>query len=203
MKSRIKDYYKILCVRRDADQDDIRKSFRGLVKKWHPDLNKSSQAHNMIIEINEAYEILSDLLKRKTYDQIYDTVLLDEANSLKVPDYQSQVDQIIDWSLKSRHGAEKIIKDGYQIFEKTIVAGMLATKTGCNIVSTVIGFLVIASLIVVSVIYLYESIVLGKDVKIDGGIMIGLTITLFFTVLILFNVYWAIKGEDSIFRKRP
>lgn len=202
MKSEIKNYYKILYLGQDANHEDIRKSFRDLVKKWHPDLNKSSQAHDMIIEINEAYEILSDPIKRKTYDKIYNTVFIDENKPINAPNYKSQLDQIIDWSFKSRQGAEKIIKDGYEVFDKTIEAGIKATKTGFNIISTIIGFLCIASLIVLSIIFLYDKIILGKDVKLNGGIIIGLLITLFFTVLIIFNIYWAIKGEDSIFRNR-
>jgi DnaJ-class molecular chaperone len=65
-----KDYYKILGVSKGASADDIKKSFRKLARKYHPDVNpgnKAAEAH--FKEINEAYEVLSDPDKRKQYDR--------------------------------------------------------------------------------------------------------------------------------------
>ena len=64
-----KDYYKILGVKKDASQDDIKKAFRKLSVKWHPDRNNGSkEAETKFKEIAEAYEILGDEKKRKEYD---------------------------------------------------------------------------------------------------------------------------------------
>lgn len=64
------DYYEILGVSRDADQDKIKKAYRKLAKKHHPDRNKDDpQASEKFKEISEAYEILSDPDKRARYDQ--------------------------------------------------------------------------------------------------------------------------------------
>jgi len=64
-----KDYYKILDVERDASADIIKKKFRKLAQKYHPDLNKDPSAEDHFKEIKEAYEVLKDPEKRKAYDQ--------------------------------------------------------------------------------------------------------------------------------------
>ena len=67
MKKR--DYYDILGVARDADADTIKKAYRKLARKWHPDINKDDKASERFAEIQEAYDILSDEEKRKQYDR--------------------------------------------------------------------------------------------------------------------------------------
>nr|WP_321353304.1 molecular chaperone DnaJ [uncultured Methanoregula sp.] len=64
-------YYEILGVKRDASPDDLKKAFRHLARKYHPDLNKGSKdAEEKFKEVNEAYQVLSDPQKRSQYDQV-------------------------------------------------------------------------------------------------------------------------------------
>ena len=64
------DYYKILGLNKNASAEDIRKAYRKLARKHHPDLNPNDkEAHKKIQQINEANEVLSDPEKRKKYDQ--------------------------------------------------------------------------------------------------------------------------------------
>lgn len=64
-----RDYYEVLGVDKGADQKEIKSAYRKLALKFHPDRNKEKDANEKFKEINEAYEVLSDEKKRKTYDQ--------------------------------------------------------------------------------------------------------------------------------------
>lgn len=63
------DYYEVLGVDRGADKDTVRKAFRKLAQKYHPDVNRSPEAEVKFKEINEAYQVLSDDQKRAAYDR--------------------------------------------------------------------------------------------------------------------------------------
>ncbi|MGM9971277.1 MAG: molecular chaperone DnaJ [Anaeroplasmataceae bacterium] len=64
-----RDYYEVLGVSKTASADEIKKAYRSLAKKYHPDINKEPGAEEKFKEINEAYEVLSDEQKRSNYDQ--------------------------------------------------------------------------------------------------------------------------------------
>jgi curved DNA-binding protein len=65
-----KDYYKILGVERSASEADIKKAYRKLARKHHPDVSKAPDAQARMQEVNEAYEVLHDPAKRAAYDRV-------------------------------------------------------------------------------------------------------------------------------------
>lgn len=64
-----KDYYKIMHLPRDAGPEDIKRSYRKLARKYHPDVSKEADAENKFKELGEAYEVLKDPEKRSLYDK--------------------------------------------------------------------------------------------------------------------------------------
>ncbi len=65
----MRDPYSVLGVSRNADQAEIRKAFKKLARRWHPDVNKAPSAEDRFKEVNAAYDILGDDTKRKNYDR--------------------------------------------------------------------------------------------------------------------------------------
>jgi molecular chaperone DnaJ len=63
-----RDYYEVLGVERGASDAEIKRAFRRLAQRWHPDVNESEEAHARFKEVNEAYQVLSDPQRRQAYD---------------------------------------------------------------------------------------------------------------------------------------
>lgn len=90
----MKDYYKILEIEFGADIQDVKKAYRRLALKNHPDKNKSQDASNKFIEITEAYEVLNNDFKKRHYDKLYsefckETELKNDLNSEKEKEWQT------------------------------------------------------------------------------------------------------------------
>jgi len=72
----MKDYYKLLGISRSAKAGAIRKAYRKLALRLHPDINKSPDAHDRFIELTEVYEVLKHPKRKRQYDRLYDYNIL-------------------------------------------------------------------------------------------------------------------------------
>lgn len=65
-----KDYYKVMGINRDSTSDEIKRAYKKLARKYHPDVNKAADAEVRFKEVGEAYAVLKDPDKRASYDQL-------------------------------------------------------------------------------------------------------------------------------------
>jgi len=139
------NYYKILGLDQSATKEDIKKSYRKLAIKFHPDHNNSSNAHDKFIEINEAYLILYDDEARTKYDIEYnfhfstknennrnfeniswDSSIDANFNKSEKEDVFSDND-LNDWSKKARKQAEEYALMSFKEFSKMVLSMIIET----------------------------------------------------------------------------
>jgi hypothetical protein len=76
----MKDYYKNLGLQRNCATDEVKKKFRELALEYHPDVSTHDNAHDIFIEINEAYQVLGNDTERNRYNQLYDKYIAQTAS---------------------------------------------------------------------------------------------------------------------------
>lgn len=109
----MKNYYKILGVLQDANKDEIKKAFRNLAKKYHPDKNKDNKdAIEMFQQINEAYETLSNESSREEYDK-----KLNQNNSNKQKNKNNANNEKSQGKTKKNFNKDDALNDLDQYFE--------------------------------------------------------------------------------------
>jgi len=109
------DYYKILNIHSNANQDEIKKAYRLAALFWHPDKNPNPNASLKFIEIAEAYQILSNAEKRKVYDELFqetnttDLNYADNSDCFSKNNYKKN--QYEDWVEEARDFAKNNLKN--------------------------------------------------------------------------------------------
>ncbi len=116
------DYYKLLNIDRTANSSDIKKAYRIAAMFWHPDKNKSTQAHQKFIDITEAYNILIDKDKRKIYDELLGVKIYDITNysETRKKDFYNKRKTYEEWIKEEQTKAEKLSKIS---FDKILTDG--------------------------------------------------------------------------------
>lgn len=119
----MKDYYKILKVNKNASTLEIKKAFRILAKQLHPDVNKSENAHIEFLEINEAYKVLNNPVKRIQYDKLYNYQILKitPKNQKRYNKRHSKWERHVNKSAnKGEKKGRKYSKENYTKFQKRV-----------------------------------------------------------------------------------
>lgn len=114
----MKDYYKVLDVSHDASLEEIKKAYRKLALKWHPDKNTSPNASEKFIEINEAYLILSNDQKRYLYDQKIKNSQVEASFTFTEEDLNNEFHQFVK---EARQSAEKFSKYSFKRFNNSVL----------------------------------------------------------------------------------
>lgn len=117
----MKDYYKILGLNRDSTQAQIRAAYRRLALKYHPDINSQSDAHERFIEINEAYELLFDIEKRKLYDEL----LVNAGQSLTSMSVSNAQSTYTHWQAQARSKGDSYSRMTIKDFQYQVLDGLV------------------------------------------------------------------------------
>ena len=191
----IKNYYKILGINKTDSLREIKRVYRKLALKWHPDVNSEPNAHEMFILINEAYLILSDEEARIKYNKQYDLVYnIETADEMKEPSIVYSEDifnneniypdsDLEDWTENARTQAEKYSRMPFNQFAK--ILGEILKETGIitfNAILFSISAIAGTSLLVSAFPYLEISM---------GG-----KITIFLLIITLLLI-WGIDNKKS------
>jgi hypothetical protein len=115
----MKDYYKILEISFGADTTEIKKAYRRLALKYHPDRNKAADAAQRFIEITEAFEVLWDTSKRIDYDNLYKKYFFTKDTTLQSDTSYERKQQT--WTDHGKQKAKEYSSMSYEDFSKRIL----------------------------------------------------------------------------------
>ena len=177
------NYYDILDISINASNEDIKKAFRKLSLKYHPDHNKENDAEEKFIKLFEAYEILKEPYKRNAYNELLNNSVYNDVKT----NYENKENNFNEWRATARKEGEYYSKRSYKDFEKTF------DRTGQQVFS----ILFLIGLIFAPILFL---LLMGIE-----------TFRKYYVIAIIINVIWIgsvvihkIKHrvDDKQFRKK-
>jgi|AntRauTorckE5430_2_1112549.scaffolds.fasta_scaffold18597_1 alpha-galactosidase/6-phospho-beta-glucosidase family protein len=117
----MKDYYKVLKIEVGVSQIDVKKAFRKLALKYHPDRNKEPNTSQKFIEVTEAYEVLRDPIKRADYNRIYSTYFERTKTRQKKEAEYKQKEYYQEWENYGRQKAQEYSSIPFEEFARMLL----------------------------------------------------------------------------------
>ncbi len=207
----MKDYYKILGVEPNCSKDDIKKAYRRLAKQWHPDVNKSENAHDKFIEITEAYEILIDDHNRAQYDALRNRSYYSHENNFsrkqeearKKAEYYSTIsfDEFLQKAFEMVVEVGKSTLYGEEEFNQSITFGKylgIGAKGWLSVLLLILSFTGVLAPVTIPILIKMNLIDKERIVGIKN-IFIGMLVFAGVFIGLVFAIYMIMNFEDAIF----
>lgn len=147
----MKDYYKILGVEFGANKNKIKRAYRRLAFRYHPDKNPTDEAQSKFIKATEAYEVLIDESKRKRYDILYESYLIKNEQFESPNNYRQEESN---WEKYGRYKAEKYASLNFNKFAKN---AFTEAKIGLSYIPNLVAILIVGIILLALTMILPNS----------------------------------------------
>lgn len=152
----MKDYYETLGVKPGANKDEIKRAYRKIALKYHPDKNSSDEAASVFIKATEAYEVLINQLSRNEYDSFY------KSNKTTSQEQSESNNRTETWAEQGRKKAEEYSDMEYNKFAHR---AFNEARLGISYIPNIVAILFVGMALIMLTTYLiysYESIPVGS-----------------------------------------
>lgn len=183
---KIKDYYAVLGVSRQAGLNEIKKAYRALAMRYHPDRHKSPEAHTLFIEIVEAYEVLSNAEKRFSYDVFWGAF---REENLVIFQYDQ-------WTEQAHQKAKQYAAMPYDDFVKKL---LFEVRIAVNYIPNLLAMALVGGMIAM---FLYRFFTIEQNQNtLPPGAVLFLMLMLIFLGFIFHRLYQVAKNDYQQERK--
>lgn len=187
---RLKNYYHILGVGRQATTQEIRKAFRAKAKELHPDVNPSENARLQFIEVQQAYEFLTDESQRRNYDELYHA----ERNSREELEKRERIYKL--WvEHQQRQASRRTAMEAYHLAEER---NPFAAKfwRGINLVYNIIFLIIFAFIVIAPWVNYYDE--LSREPDMQRNVLYFIMPSVMGCIFLCWGYYyWFIVKEEN------
>ena len=187
----MKDYYKILEINFSADLTEVKRAYRRLAMKYHPDKNKATDAAQRFIEITEAYEVLCDTTKKAYYDNIYSKYFYSKQTNPQTESTYNQNQRT--WTDYGKQKAKEYSNMSYDDFSKRFLDEI---KIGAGYLPNIFTI----GLLLIGVIAMFTM--LPKTLSDDGGMGIFILLMIVGLVFRVYHLYKVMSADYAEERNR-
>lgn len=188
----MKDYYKVLNISRNAESNEIKKSFHKMALLYHPDICKLANSHDLFIEIHEAYEILINIESRNAYNILFDDNLNKAfEKNIKQENYSTKYAKFYTEANAKAEEYYKMPLENLQTIVNNIFASIVeGTKKTFDIVTTLYAIIVAPIFIIGPFIgsYNYYKEITKWNLDLEGNKILGFICWTLASIVILIAV---------------